>query len=261
MIFYFSGTGNSLFIAKEIAKAQGDATESIAHALDKSNLTYELKDGALLGFVYPVYSWAPPQIVLEFIQNMTVTGGKPYVFSVNTCGDEEGHATRTLQKALESKVMKLNSAFSVRMPNNYILGFDVDSKALEEEKLRQSGRKLMQINDVIAKRDSAFDLLPGRLPSVKSGLIAPLFNRFARATSKFYALDTCTRCGLCVELCPVHTITLSDKPKWDKSCTRCLACIHRCPVRAIQYGTATVKKGRYIHPVLRGRSSDAMPND
>ena len=257
MIFWFSGTGNSLHIARQIAQAQNDALVCIAKEMEKDELVYEMHDGELLGFVYPVYAWCPPQIVLDFIGRMRILGNKPYAFCVNSCGDEQGNATRVLQKALDKKGIGLSSAFCVRMPNNYIVGFDVDPIELEREKLKFAEDRLITINQTIRDRKNAMDLLPGSFATIKTALAAPLFNRFGRSTKRFYALDTCTRCGMCVRICPLHSILLSDKPKWAKQCTQCLACLHRCPVEAIQYGKSTVKKGRYVHPDLRiGFESD-----
>lgn len=254
MIFYFSGTGNSLYAARVISEEQGEQLISIAKEFDKGNkkFVYELKENELLGFVYPVYAWGPPKIVLDFIKKLIVTGNKPYVFSLCTCGDEEGYTTRTLEKALEDKGLTLNSAFTIRMPNNYIFGFDVDTEEVEQDKLKNSESKLKEINTILFDRQTGhFQLIIGKTPSFKSGIVNSLFNRFSINTKKFYATDECTGCGLCEEKCPVHTITVKEKPIWGKLCTQCLACINHCPVHAIQYGKSTVLKGRYIHPHLR----------
>jgi len=251
MIFYFSGTGNSLYIAKKISETQGERLVSVACEFDREDTVfeYELRENELLGFIFPVYAWGPPKIVTDFISKLRISGGKPYVFSVSTCGDDEGHTTRILKKALAGKGLQLDSAFTVIMPNNYIIGFDVDSKDVAEEKLRKAKEKLQTINSVIEKRQKGvFELTPGRFAGLKSAIVNPLFNRFGRSTKSFYATEECTRCGICEKVCPIHTITVKDKPVWGKSCTQCLACIHRCPARAIQYGNQTVRKGRYVHP-------------
>jgi len=254
MIFYFSGTGNSLYAAKVIAEAQREQLVSIADEMDKKNNVFEytLKEKELLGFVYPVYAWAPPKMVLNFIKQMKVSGGKPYVFSVCTCGDEEGKTTKVLGKVLSKKDMVLDSAYSMQMPNNYIVGFDVDSKGVEKEKLQKAEEKLENINVALTKRQSdVFDIIEGKMATLKTVVVNPLFNWFGMDTKKFYATDVCTGCGLCEKVCLVHTIKVKEKPVWGKDCTQCLACINRCPVHAIQYGKGTIHKGRYIHPDLR----------
>lgn len=69
MIFYFSGTGNSAWVARQIAKAQHEELLSIAEEMNE-NKEYILKDGEKVGFVFPVYAWGPPKIVLRFIRRL-----------------------------------------------------------------------------------------------------------------------------------------------------------------------------------------------
>lgn len=255
MIFYFSGTGNSFYAAKKIAQCHGDKLISIGEEMSRkgNSFEYAMDDNNLLGFVYPVYAWAPPRIVMDFIRKMKLTHGpNPYIFSVATCGDEEGYTTKVLKHALDKKGLRLNSGFTLIMPNNYILAFDVDSKAVEQEKLLRAEEDLQIINTAIEKRQNGlYKLTAGSLPYLKTALVNPCFNAFAIRTKPFHATEACTGCGLCERVCSVKNITVAGTPRWGKTCTQCLACIHRCPVRAIQYGKSTVKKGRYIHPHLK----------
>jgi ferredoxin len=255
MIFYFTGTGNSLHAAKTIAAAQGGQLLNIAEEFDKKDteLEYKFADNELLGVVYPVYAWGPPKIVLDFIGRLRVTGSKPYVFSLCTCGGQEGNTTHILQKALGKKELALDSAFSVRMPSNYVAGYDMEPEEEAEEKLQKAEKTLSEINEVLtARKTGVFRLRTGDKAALRSTLINPLFNRFARSTKKFYATDACTQCGLCERICPVHTIKVEERPTWGKTCTQCMACINRCPAQAIQYGVNTVHRGRYVHPDLGG---------
>ncbi|MBP7174893.1 MAG: EFR1 family ferrodoxin [Thermoclostridium sp.] len=253
MIFYFSGTGNSLYAAKTIARAQNEQLASIADEYDRTKATfeYEVRENELLGFVYPVYAWAPPKIVMDFISHLKISGGKPFVFNVSVCGDEEGKTTAVLQKKLVKSGLQLESSFSLVMPNNYIVGFDTDPKELELKKLQNAEQRLEHINEVLSQRKQGItELKSGKLGWTKTYLVNPLFNQFARNPRYFYATEKCNGCGLCERICPVHTITVEQKPTWGKHCTQCLGCINRCPVQAIQYAKATVTKGRYVHPDL-----------
>lgn len=251
MIFYFTGTGNSLHAAKTIARAQNERLISIAREVDESKTIseYEFGENELLGFVYPVYAWAPPKIVMDFIAGLKITGGKPYVFSVSVCGDEEGNSTDFFQKALSQKGLHLESAFTLVMPNNYLAVFDVDPKELELKKLENAEKRLRQINTVLAQRQKDVrDIIKGKLGWIKTYFVNPLFNTFGRSTRYFFATDQCNGCRLCERICPVHTITVREKPAWNKNCTQCMGCINRCPTRAIQYTKGTVTKGRYVYP-------------
>lgn len=254
MIFYFSGTGNSRYAAKEIADVQGDKIVSIAHEMDKkpSERVYTPDEKELIGFVYPIYAWGAPKIVLDFIKSMRLTDDKRYIFSLSTCGGTEGYATQVLQKALLKKGMVLSSAFSISMPSNYVIGEDVEPESVQQKKLSMAKQRLEQINGVLTSRkQGVFELLQGSKPGLKTRLINPLFNKFARNTKSFFATDDCVHCGLCEKICPVHTIILQAEPVWGKACTQCLGCINCCPVQAIQYGNATKTRGRYIHSELK----------
>jgi ferredoxin len=255
MIFYFSGTGNSLHAARVVSEAQSERLVSMAEELAKPGdaLEYALAEGELLGFVYPIFAWAPPRIVLDFVRRMRVTGRVGYAFAISTCGSEEGDSTRLLKKALARKGIGLDAAFTLQMPNSYIIGYDADSRESEEGSLRAAEQSLKTINGALSERKpGVYRLIKGGSPRLKTAIVNPLFNRFAMRTDKFYATDACTRCGLCERICPIHTISLAGKPVWGKACTQCLACINRCPAHAIQYGEGTLKRGRYVHPDLRG---------
>ena len=142
MIFYFSGTGNSKYVAKEIASRLNLQLFSIAQEIknDKSQ-EYELAQNSDLGFVFPVYSWGVPAIVLDFIKKVQFSNYKnQYVFFVCTCGDDTGLTPCQVRQALSHKGIHCNAGFSVIMPNNYIVFpyFDVDSPHIESQKLQNA---------------------------------------------------------------------------------------------------------------------------
>jgi NAD-dependent dihydropyrimidine dehydrogenase PreA subunit/flavodoxin len=261
MIFYFSGTGNSLFVAKTIAEAQGETLFSIPEQLTEKEgpLAYKLKDGDLLGFVFPVHAWGPRRSCWTS-SAAGAEGGKPYVFSLCTCGDEEGKATHILQKSLARKGLSLDSAFCLVMPNNYIVMFDPDREEVARQKLEQASSRLSGINGILQNRRSGvMELLPGRMPALKSLVVNPLFIRFARGTNPFYATDACTGCGFCEKVCPIHTISVRGKPVWGENCLQCMACINRCPTQAIQYGKRTENRVGIICPDSAGQEESRSP--
>lgn len=248
MIFYFSGTGNSLYAAQNIARHHDEKVISIATAINCGE-EYNLKDNEIIGFVYPVYAWGPPKIVLEFIEKLKLTNYRQnYVFSVATCGGSVGNTMKVLSACLNKKGINLNSGFSVIMPNNYIMMGDVDSKEKEQEKLFAANETLRYINQAIEQRAGEFRVKKGFLPWVLTRFINPMFNKHAIDTTKFYANDNCTSCGICEKVCNCNNITVNKIPHWGQRCTQCLACIHYCPAQAIQYGKGTEKKGRYTNP-------------
>lgn len=251
MIFYFTGTGNSLSIARKIAAFQGERLVSIAKAMKDENFVLELDREEKVGFIFPVHAWAPPKLVLEFVGKLQLQCFlNPYLFAVCTCGDEAGEAISVFRSALRKKLWRLSAGAELQMPNNYLPMYDVDTAEEQKKKLVEAESLVRIINERIARREEGrLSEIPGAFPKFKSRIVAPLFQKFACSARPFWTNDRCTRCGLCEKICPTGTISLGDTgPVWGKTCTQCMACINRCPVKAIQYGKSTVHKGRYIHP-------------
>ena len=255
MIFYFTGTGNSGYIASEIGKKNNEKIIDISDVIhENKDLEFTLQDGEVIGFVYPVYAWAPPKMVMEFIRKVKLKNYKDhYIFSVASCGENIGNTMDVVKKALLSKGMVLNSGFSITMPNNYIIMGDIDSKEEEKNKLQKAENQIKEINQIIkARKNDQFSLEKGFAPGILTTIINPLFTKFAINTSKFHVMDNCVSCGKCEKVCNAGTITMVDGlPVWKGECSQCLACVHYCPKKAIQYGNSTVKKGRYTHPNFR----------
>lgn len=252
MIFYFTGTGNSLQAAKSIAEHNNGKLVSIASAInsDVDCYEYDLEDKEIIGFVFPIYAWAPPQMVMQFIERLNLKNyNNNYVFAVATCGDNIGNTMKILDTSLKKKNMKIHSGFSIKMPNNYVILGDVDSKEVETQKLLTADETLKHINNVIEeKKKDIFEIEKGSMPWVLTSVINPLFNKKAIDTKKFYANESCTCCGICEKACNCKNIKVIEKPVWGDNCTQCLGCLHLCPTKAIQYGKGTEKKGRYKNP-------------
>lgn len=241
MIYYFSGTGNSKWVAEQIAKQTDDEAQSIPAVL-KNGAPVAVGADERIGVVFPVYAWGAPHIVEEFCRTLAIQPGA-YAFAVCTCGDEAGKAIRRLKS-----VFSWQAAWSLAMPNNYVVGFEVDQPELAKKKVDLAREKLPQIAQGILAKSSAFDVHEGSGAGWKSFMIHPMFNRFARSTSAFHVTSDCNACGLCARICPVEAIQLENgRPVWIKAqCEQCSGCINRCPQRAIQYGASTSKRGRYF---------------
>ena len=255
MIFFFSGCGNSRHVAETIATGLNDTLVFIPEAAREDRYEYELAEGERLGFVFPIYAWGPPKLVMDFVKKVTVKVPEPvegpskrYIYFACTCGDECGLAEDIFRKALEQKGLTLNACFSVQMPETYIgmPGFKLDTDENAQRKIAAAD-KLM--NDCILRlqnKERFSKMTKGGAAWFKSRLINPGFSKMATNDKKYYTTDACIHCGKCVEACPLKNITLEDgRPKWNGNCTMCMSCYHHCPVNAIQYGKATMGKGQY----------------
>lgn len=253
MIFYFSGTGNSLYAAKQIAAHNQEPLISIAAAVNGGACKYRLRDEETIGFVFPTHSWGPPRIVLDFIEKLELEGYEGhYMFGVATCGGNIGNTMDVVNQHLKRKGMQLSSGFSVVMPNNYIMMGNVDAEDRQEAKLSAAENVLEGIREAVRQRQrGVFQVKKGFPAWLLTGVIYPLFAKNGIQPEKFHADDRCSGCGTCAKVCNCSNIAVNGKPQWGQNCTLCLACLHYCPSHAVQYGKSTVKKGRYTNRKIK----------
>ena len=247
MIFYFSGTGNSEWVAQHLAKALGEEALPIARVMERHEEYVPGEDGAV-GFVFPVYAWGPPTIVLQFIEQLRMT--RPgYLYFVCTCGDDVGKTADIFCKAIRAKGWTCQAGYSVTMPESYVClpGFDVDGKDVEERKVQNATGRVDYIAQALKERMvmPKFDCHEGPFPRAKSYFLGWCFHQFLMSPKPWHATEACIGCGKCEKICPVHNITLTERPVWGENCTQCAACYHICPVHAVEYGGRTKNKGQY----------------
>lgn len=259
MIYYFSGTGNSYYAAKVLAEGLDEDLMDIAAAVRNKQYEYTLEKGERLGFVFPVYAWAPPKIVTDFVKKLELYyTGEPYLFAVCTCGGAAGNTMDIFEKALHQNGLKLDSGFSLIMPNNCITLFDVNTKEVEEEKLTQAKETLAHIRRAVQLGWSDFfRVKKGKWSGFFSSVVSPIHILTGRKTKPFHVTADCIHCGLCTKVCTADCIQMQNgRPVWTKkNCNMCLACINFCLARAIQYGNKTETRGRYVHPIYQKKQT------
>lgn len=243
MIFYFTGTGNSLAAAKALLQP-GERLISMAEALRDGEVQYTVSAGEAVGFVFPVYFYTLPTVVSEFAQRLSLVDAT-YVYSIITCGGSIKQAGSVLKKKLAARGIELNYVRELVMPDNSMLFYQIPDSEKAQERLPIAKKQLSVYAQEIAARKQ--EVIGNR--TVISDLLAKAYEK-SRKTEKFYAESTCISCGLCEANCPQGAIKLvAKKPQWIRTeCCKCSGCINRCPVQAIQYGRATKKRNRYVHP-------------
>lgn len=245
MIFYFTGTGNSLFAAKRLL-ANDEQLVNIADAINNNEYEYRIKPGENVGLVFPVYFYTVPTIVGEFISKLKLHDAE-YIYSVITCGGGISQADAVLKKMLSKNGYTLDYATSLLMPDNSMLFYQIPSVAESRQRLDNAEKVLTEIGTVVSRREK----VKISNATVLSDIVGAGY-KLCSKTAKFYADEKCIGCHLCESICPQKVIAIKDgKPSWDKSeCSKCSACINRCPKNAIQYGSATEKRNRYVNPEM-----------
>lgn len=260
MILLFSGTGNSLMVARQLRDALGDiagATVNVERTLliDPSSRLLEVPKGEPVIWVMPVYSWGLPPVMERFIRRCKIKQHEAAShFLVLTCGDDIGYADNRWRKLIGRRGWNPRGCFSVQMPNTYVLmkGFDVDSQELAAEKLAAMPERIGAIASAICRGFSESDVVRGSMPWIKTAIVYPFFRRFCMSPRPFRADSRCTGCGLCARSCPMENIAMAEAgnaanarvtPRWGDSCALCLRCYHICPAHAVCYGKETDGKG------------------
>ncbi|MDR2734643.1 MAG: EFR1 family ferrodoxin [Spirochaetota bacterium] len=257
VIYYFSGTGNSLQIARDLATYLSESKLS-AMSENPGNKKIIHKN-TRVGLVFPTYVWGLPNIVREFVPRLQLEDC--FIFSAVSCGGNIGAANRQLQDLLEAQGMKLSAGFQVRMPGNYIRMYPAQPPDKIKKILVASRAKVREIAKIL-NRNEEHPYENGAFWSrILAGVIYKSFlARLDTVAEQFRVTDRCASCGNCAAICPSRIIKIPKKgaePQWNGHCEQCLACIQWCPEEAIEFGNKTKGRRRYHYPGIR--AEDIIP--
>lgn len=261
VIYYFTGTGNSLAAARQIASRVGDCEiESIAERVAKMNEGGASAIGTdasaeRIGFAFPVYYYGLPSIVNGFFASLRVSGN-PYLFCVATRGGSSGYgAFAQVSGHLKKRGNRLDAGFSVLMPENYPVLYNPTDLDASKRMLEEAAKEIDGIaKSVAAKRPFREGWQNPLAAALVSKPVNAWFARSIRASyKKFSVSPVCVSCGKCAVACGVRNISLEGgKPVWHDHCEQCYGCYNVCPVHAIDFGKVTQGKRQYLHPILKG---------
>jgi ferredoxin len=257
-IYYFSGTGNSLSVARDIAETTNGKLIPVASLVKQETIS---TNAEVIGIVFPVHDFKPPPIVLAFIRRLSEIDSK-YLFAVGTYGVMPLNAMKTLDKEIRTCGGKLSLGFVVRMPHNAIgyrtISIDEQNKMFENwkkkleviaEYVRTRKKGILETRNILIHfvfSGLIFKVLPSLLP-----LIWHITMKGWKSL-EFVSDEKCDGCGICVRICPVDNIEMIDnRPSWSNHCAMCFACLQWCPKESIQAGSITVNMKRYHHPHVK----------
>ena len=251
MVFYFSATGNSKFVADRVQERFGGHTCDMAKAFNKGMTDFTFEEGEKAVFVFPVYYAGLPSIVSNFIASMNFIGPDPEITGIFTYGSLAFGADKQFKKAIQAKGKKVRAVYDVKMVENCIFMFNIPIREAALMTLKRANDRIRDVLDSMEYNHRVTfksNLFAGAI----SGLEQSLY-KSSCGTQKFWVSDKCIGCGLCQTICPAKAIDMDEgRPVWVKDkCVHCAGCIMRCPAEAIQYGKSTEKRNRYVNPDLK----------
>lgn len=247
MILYFSGTGNSEYIAKNMGQQMNDTVENLFERLRDRDFSKMYSDRPWI-IVCPTYAWRIPRILQEWLENTRLSGNRDIYF-IMTCGGNIGNAGKYLQQLCVSKSMNYRGCAGIVMPENYIALFTTPTR---ENALQIIAHAKQEIDKAVSlmKENKAIPHPSLTITDkLNSGIVNKAFYPLFVHAKKFYVTDKCISCGMCVKVCPLKNVHLQEgSPVWGNACTHCMACICRCPKEAIEYGKHSQGLPRYTFP-------------
>ena len=247
-LFYFSATGNSLVLARDLAAALPEAQlfsiPQVIHGeidLDADNI----------GLIFPVFYCGLPRIVSDFIKKLDPYKSK-YLFVVCSYGGYAGSTLQETQEQLQKVGVVMNAGYQVNLPGNYIVNYEANRKDRQEKLFRSEKETVRQIAEDIKAQKNRKVKQGGLLNKITKSIYHSNLRKFPTLDKNFTAGDQCNGCGICERVCPVENIRMEDcKPKWKGNCEHCLACIQWCPREAIEYSSRSIGRKRYHHPDIK----------
>lgn len=246
VIFYLSGSGNTLYAAQRAAQAwPGCRLESMGSYLRQP---YKIQDERV-GIFYPTYCFDAPPLVQEFVEQLQAQ--PRYCALVATMGGKEGLALWSVRQRLAAKQVQVDYAQAVIMPDNF---FKIP-QSLREKLLTKSELTLTQLVTELQEEKQSLTAIKQSnwLKQAVTKVSWWSLEHVVKLQNLQVDPERCIGCGLCASICSLQNIHLENKlPMFGNHCAHCLGCVHWCPQSAIKAGSLTVnEKTRYVHPKIK----------
>ncbi|MBR5742106.1 MAG: EFR1 family ferrodoxin [Firmicutes bacterium] len=238
VIFCFSGTGNCLDLAKNIAKGLGD-TDIVL--MKRELARTDVTDAKRVGFVFPCFGGGAPVDVLNYARTIRIAPDA-YTFAVSSSSSYPGTGLYELNKIVPLRYWK-----TVKHQCSCIWLFPHDMLESVEKSQSQSEADARTIAEEVKTR-TVIGKLPPNNP-LNAAENKAWGKMAAKKAKSFEVSRACTGCGTCAKLCPRGNITiLGNHAVIGYDCVGCLSCLQFCPEKAISMGKITEKRDHYHNP-------------
>ena len=247
LIFYFTATGNSLYVARELAGESGQLL-SIPQIIKGEHLDFEADE---IGFVFPDYAASAPLMVREFVSKAHFKA--QYIFSVITFGNFAANVADWWDDFCKEKGLQNHYINTLLMVDNYLPVFDMNEQRKIDKKISENLTQI--VNDIASHREyvshvDADDRMKAWLKRLQESHFPMEAERLLRLNT-----ETCIACGTCAAVCPHGNFRMTDTyVEFSGPCEHCLACVHACPQKAL-----TLERER--NPQARFRNENVSLRD
>ena len=242
-VIFFTGTGNSKYVAQRIAQAVSAEISDAGRLIKEGKKPLIIDEDVVI--CTPVYAWRTPRVLEKWMRESDFSRAKR-LWYVMTCGDQIGGADKYNARLSQDLGCQHMGTAEIIMPENYIAMFNAPFPDEARKIIADSEEPIERVCSLIAEGK------PIPLPKEElkyrafSDVVNGAFYKMFIKDKDFRAEDSCIGCGQCVELCPLNNIRLvNGRPVWGGNCTHCMACICYCPKEAIEYGKGSRGKFRY----------------
>ena len=224
MIFYFTATGNSLYVAKQIEAKP----VSIPQVIHQENREFSADS---IGIVAPVYGHEMPNMVKDFIRNSVFN--TDYFYIILTYGNRHGGAAELAKQFCDECGIKVNYINVVLMVDNWLPSFDMNEQMQIDKKIPE--KMAVILSDLNARKNMISEVTDADRDAHRQ-FLERMGNALPDAWQHLIEVtDDCTGCGICEQVCPSASIRIVDGNAvfLPGKCETCFACIHACPAKAI----------------------------
>lgn len=261
VVLYFTGTGNCLYVARQLAGKEGEIL-SIPQLMRKKQFEIEADE---IGLVYPIYGHMPPNMVREFIKKAQLKA--EYKFAVLTYGMRKCNAVEIWDGISRKAGNVFDYIGTIVMVDNWLPNFDMNDQMKIDKHIPEN---LAKITSDLSNRRRWHEPVTQEEREQHEGFMSltgldPEVGFLMKADRSFRVTDDCIHCGICTYVCPRGNYELTGQGvKMQGDCEFCFACIQNCPQRAIQFKKnedGTLPDGSEKNPNARYRNENVSLMD